>query len=135
MKDNCNCFLCQIRKELEAELTDLESSNIGEAQGSSALSIEEDMNAAQVNLTLATTVDLLTQSLQRADEMNDQGTVAGIRRALAKILPPAEEPVAATAPAEPTSEGLDIPAEIDAMAKALAEQLGCEVRVFGFPKK
>lgn len=145
--DDCKCFLCTFRRSLDEPMP--------AEQAQEPVTIPDSSQAIQENLMLAQTVDLLTMSLERAYNCNEEGVAAGIRRALDLVLPEAParptpgtanegqtEP-ADTAPAaarsanaplqtEP-SDFYGLPKDIDALAKSLSDTLGCEVKVVRFP--
>ena len=142
MKDDCPCYLCVIRRELEKEPEFAKQGNTGEAQGRSDSDIERDLAETQANLNRAKTVGILTDSLRKAWDMGDTNVAGGIQRALELVLPPTpsqEKAAAATCPSPDTQEApqqtdlADLPPEIRKQIEELQNVLGVKIPVFRFP--
>lgn len=145
--DDCKCFMCTFRRSLDEPMP------TGQAQ--EPVTIPDSSQAIQENLMLAQTVDLLTMSLERAYNCNEEGVAAGIRRALDLVLPAPVESVrptpgtanegqaepADTAPAAARSANAplsdDVMDELPPALRSLFSALtafGADVQVIRFPK-
>lgn len=146
--DDCNCFLCKFRRSLDEPLP--------AEQAQEPVSIPDNFQAAQENLMLAQTIDLMTISMERAYNCNEVNVAAGIRRALDLVLPAPVESVrptpgtanegqgepADTAPAAarsanaPLTDDLmdQLPPALRSLFSALTA-FGADVQVMRFPKQ
>ena len=132
------CIICEIRAELDRQSGEeaaatAPSYNTGEAQSSSDVGLDEAHGRAQVNLMRATAIQKMTRSIRDLGDMGLQDLSKSVRRMLERML--SAEPIPEP-PAQPAdASDADIPDEVSAVAKALAEELGMEVKVVRFPKK
>lgn len=146
MNDDCNCSGCQLRRRMEAARL------LSTMQPEEPVTVPTSFEAAQENLVLAQTVDLLTMSLERAYNCNEENVAVGIRRTLEQLLDtkgsvgtanetpadPAEGTADAAARSANAPLSDDVMDELPPALRSLFSALtafGADVQVMRFPKQ